>query len=225
MKILSIILARKNSKRIKNKNKIILKNKKLIEHTFLAAKKSKLFSQILLTTDDRQIIKLAKKYNVLAPWLRPKNLSNDFTPSYKVIIHAYNWYEKKYGKVDGIFVLQPTSPFRKIKTIKEMIKIFIKNKKRPVINVSKCNEHPEWMVKLQNNKMIPYISKKYFKNRSQSLKKLYKINGLGYLISPFILKKEKTLVPSNAIPCINKSKIESIDIDDMQDYILAKSLI
>jgi len=225
MKILSIILARKNSKRIKNKNKIILKNKKLIEHTFLTATKSKLFSQILLSTDDRQIIQLAKKYNILAPWLRPKNLSNDFTPSYKVIIHAYDWYEKKYGKVDGIFVLQPTSPFRKIKTIKEMVKIFIKNKKRPVINVSKCNEHPEWMVKLQNNKMIPYISQKYFKKRSQSLKKLYKINGLGYLISPFILKKEKTLVPSNAIPCINKSKIESIDIDDMQDYILAKSLI
>ena len=225
MKILSIILARKNSKRIKNKNKIILKNKKLIEHTFLTATKSKLFSQILLSTDDRQIIHLAKKYNILAPWLRPKNLSNDFTPSYKVIIHAYDWYEKKYGKVDGIFILQPTSPFRKIKTIKEMVKIFIKNKKRAVINVSKCNEHPEWMVKLLNNKMIPYISQKYFKKRSQSLKKLYKINGLGYLISPFILKKEKTLVPSNAIPCINKSKIESIDIDDMQDYILAKSLI
>ena len=46
MKILSIIAARKNSKRIKNKNKILLKKKKLIEHTFLVAKKSKSFDQI-----------------------------------------------------------------------------------------------------------------------------------------------------------------------------------
>jgi CMP-N,N'-diacetyllegionaminic acid synthase len=224
MKILSIIPARKNSKRIKNKNKILLKKKKLIEHTFLVAKKSKLFDKILLTTDDKDLIRLSKKYNILAPWLRPKSLSGDFVPSYKAILHAYDWYEKNYGKVDGIFILQPTSPFRTIKTLKEMIKIFIKNKKKSVINVSRCNDHPEWMLKLKNNRILPYISKKYFTSRSQSLAKLYKINGLGYLINPSILKKEKTLIPKNSIPCINKSKIESIDIDDMQDYLIAKKI-
>ena len=105
-----------------------------------------------------------------------------------------------------------------------MIKIFKRNKKKSVINISKCNEHPEWMIKLKNNKMIPYMSHKYFRIRSQSLTKLYKINGSGYLIKPSILKKEKTLIPKNSIPCINKSKIESIDIDDIQDYIMAKKI-
>ena len=224
MKILAIIPARKNSKRIKDKNKILLKNKKLIEHTFLLTKKSKLFTQILLTTDDEKLIKLSKKYNILAPWVRPKKISSDFSPSYKAVIHAYDWYEKNYEKVDGVFILQPTSPFRTIKTLKEMIKIFKKSKKKSVINVSKCNEHPEWMLKLKNNTILPYISKKYFTSRSQSLAKLYRINGLGYLINPSILKKEKTLIPKNSIPCINKSKIESIDIDDMQDYLIAKKI-
>tara|TARA_B100000795_G_scaffold191066_1_gene145610 strand:- start:116 stop:790 length:675 start_codon:yes stop_codon:yes gene_type:complete len=224
MKILAIIPARKNSKRIKNKNKILLKNKKMIEHTFLLAKKSKLFTKVLLTTDDKELIKISEKYGILAPWVRPKEISGDFSPSYKAIIHAYDWYETNYEKVDGIFVLQPTSPFRTIKTLKEMIKIFKTNNKKSVINVSKCNEHPEWMLKLKNSKILPYISKKYFTNRSQSLAKLYKINGLGYLINPSILKKEKTLIPKNSIPCINKSKIESIDIDDMQDYLIAKKI-
>ena len=224
MKILAIVPARKNSKRIKNKNKILLRNKKLIEHTFLVAQKSKLFAKILLTTDDKEIIKLSKKYNILAPWVRPKKLSSSFSPSYKAVIHAYDWYKKNYGKVDGIFILQPTSPFRTVKTLKEMIKIFKINNKKSVINVSKCNEHPEWMLKLKNNKISPYISQKYYTNRSQSLAKLYRINGLGYLISPSILKKEKTLIPKNAIPCINKSKIESIDIDDIQDYLIAKKI-
>ena len=72
MKILAIIPAKKNSKRIKNKNKILLKNKKLIEHTFLVAQKSKLFTKILLTTDDKEIIRLSKRYGILAPWVRPK---------------------------------------------------------------------------------------------------------------------------------------------------------
>ena len=224
MKILAIVPARKNSKRIKNKNKILLRNKKLIEHTFLVAQKSKLFAKILLTTDDKEIINISKKYNILAPWVRPKKLSSSFSPSYKAVIHAYDWYKKNYGKVDGIFILQPTSPFRTVKTLKEMIKIFKINNKKSVINVSKCNEHPEWMLKLKNNKISPYISQKYYTNRSQSLAKLYRINGLGYLISPSILKKEKTLIPKNAIPCINKSKIESIDIDDMQDYLIAKKI-
>ena len=224
MKILAIIPARKNSKRIKDKNKILLKNKKLIEHTFLLTKKSKLFTQILLTTDDKELIKLSKKYSILAPWVRPKKISGDFSPSYKAVIHAYDWYEKNYEKVDGVFILQPTSPFRTIKTLKEMIKIFKKSNKKSVINVSKCNEHPEWMLKLKDNTIIPYISKKNFASRSQSLAKLYRINGLGYLINPSVLKKEKTLIPKNSIPCINKSKIESIDIDDMQDYLIAKKI-
>ena len=222
MKILAVIPARKNSKRIKNKNKILFKKKKLIEHTFLVAKKSKLFSHILLTTDDKELIKLSKKYNILAPWVRPKEISGDFSPSYKAVIHAYNWYENCYGKVDGIFILQPTSPFRTIKTLKEMIKIFKSAKMKTVVNVSKCSEHPEWMLKIKKNKILPYISEKYFTKRSQSLTELYKINGLGYLINPLTLKKEKTLIPQNSIPCINKSKIESIDIDDMQDYLIAK---
>ena len=224
MEILAIIPARKNSKRIKNKNKILLKNKKLIEHTFIVAKKSKLFTKILLTTDDKELINLSKKYNILAPWVRPKKISDDFSPSHKAVIHAYDWYKKNYGKVDGIFILQPTSPFRTIKTLKEMIKIFKINNKKSVINVSKCNEHSEWMLRLKNKKILPYISKKNFPTRSQSLTKLYKINGLGYLINPSDLIKEKTLIPKNAIPCINKSKIESIDIDDMQDYLIAKKI-
>ncbi len=224
MKILAIITARKNSKRIKNKNKILFKNKKLIEHTFLLAKKSKLFFDVLLTTDDKELVRLSKKYNILAPWVRPKEISSDFSPSYKAVIHAYNWYENNHGKVDGIFVLQPTSPFRTVKTLKEMIKIFKSVKKKTVVSVSKCTEHPEWMLKLKNNKIIPYFSEKYFNRRSQSLAKFYKINGLGYLINPLTLIKEKTLIPKNSVPCINKSKIESIDIDDMQDYLIAKKV-
>ena len=62
MKILAIIPARKNSKRIKNKNKILLKNKKMIEHTFLLAKKSKLFTKVLLTTDQIRILPLIKLF-------------------------------------------------------------------------------------------------------------------------------------------------------------------
>ena len=93
-----------------------------------------------------------------------------------------------------------------------------------MVSVAKCDQHPEWMLEIKNNKILPYMSKKNFTKRSQSLKKLYRLNGVGYLLSPSILKKEKTLVPKNSIPYINFSKIESIDIDDKEDYLIAKKL-
>ena len=225
MKILAIITARKNSKRIKNKNKILLNKKKLIEHTFITAKKSKQFNQILLTTDDKELIKLSKKYNILAPWVRPKSLSGDNAPSYKTVIHACDWYEKKFGKVDGVFVLQPTSPFRKVKTIKNIVKIFKKNYKKSVVSLSQCIEHPELMIKLKKNKTSLFMLKKYFTKMAQSYQKLYQINGLGYLINPSTLRKEKTLIPKNFIPHISYSRIESLDIDTKEDYFLAKKLV
>ena len=225
MKILAVILARKGSKRIKNKNKIIFGKKRLIEYTFTLSEKISTFTHTLLSSDDSEIINMAKNYNILAPWKRPKNLSKDSTPSFKVVIHACNWYEKIYGKVDGVFVLQPTSPFRQINSVKKMIKLFKTRNKNPIISISRCVEHPEWMFELKKNKIKPFLSKKYLNFNSQNLKTLYRVNGLGYLLSPNTLRKEKTLIPKNAIGSIINSRIENIDIDNQEDLILAKKLI
>jgi CMP-N,N'-diacetyllegionaminic acid synthase len=224
MKILAIILARKGSKRIRHKNKVILENKKLIEYTFALSKKINNFINVLLSTNDDEIIKIAKKYKILSTWKRPEHLCDHYSPSYKAAIHAYNWYKKYYSKVDGIFVLQPTSPFRSKTTIKKMISLFKTNNKRSIVCVSKCVEHPELMITLENNKLKPYLSKKYFTLPSQKFKMLYRINGLGYLLSPKTLQREKTLISKNSLCYINNSRVESIDIDDQEDLNLARKI-
>ena len=224
MKILSVILARKGSKRIKGKNKVLINQKKMIEYTFLLSKKVGCFNNIILSSDDDEVIEIAKKYKILAPWKRPAKLSSDSAPSFKAVIHAYNWYKKYYSEVDGIFVLQPTSPFRSKTTIEKMIRLFKNNNKRSTVCVSKCVEHPELMITLKNNKLRPYLSKKYFTLPSQKFKMLYRINGLGYLLSPRTLQKEKTLIPKNSLYYINNSRVENIDIDDQEDLNLARKI-
>ena len=224
MNILAIILARKDSKRIKGKNRIVLNKKKLIEHTFILSKKIKVFKNILLSSNDEILIKLAKNYRILAPWKRPESLSGDKSSSYKAVIHAYNWYKKNYPDIDGIFLLQPTSPFRSSVTINKMIDLFKLNNKKPVVCVSKCIEHPEQMLSIKNKKLKPYFSEKHFRYPSQKLKTLYRVNGLGYLINPKTLINEKTLVPKNSICYINNSRVETIDIDDKNDLNLARKI-
>ena len=103
MKILAIIPARKNSRRVKFKNKKKLGNKTLIEYSIDIAKKINFFCNILVTTDDEDIIKICKKKNILAPWIRPSNLSGSKVSSYKTVKHAIKWYEKQFYNIDIVF--------------------------------------------------------------------------------------------------------------------------
>ena len=117
---LIIVPARKGSKRLKNKNKLLFLKRPLIEHTFQFAHKIKLTSNILLSTDDSEIYKIGIKNKILTPWLRPRKISKDRSKSISFVLHAINWFEKEFSKLDYIILLQPTSPFRKIKTILDM---------------------------------------------------------------------------------------------------------
>ncbi len=224
MKILAIILARKNSKRLRNKHHLNLGGKSLIRHTFDTLKKKKLFRDIVVSTDDKKIINnIKKKYKNFIPLLRSKNLSRDSTESYKVLIAVYKWYQKKYSSVDGIFLIQPTSPFRRLNTIKKILKEFKRHKMRKsIVSVKKVKNHPEWMFEIKKNRMIKFRKQKKIQ-MSQSLKKLFILNGLAYLLIPKDLQKEKTCVPKNSIPFICNSEIESLDIDTEEDFLIAKA--
>ena len=119
MKILVLILARGGSKRLPNKNILKLGKKHLINWSIDFAKKIPFVCDILVSTDSKKIGSIARKKGVLVPWLRPKRLSLDKTKSHEAALHAINWYENNIQKVDALMLLQPTSPFRRLKTIKE----------------------------------------------------------------------------------------------------------
>ena len=86
--IVAIIPARLRSKRIKGKNFKKFKGKPIISHTIRKLKKSKIFSRILVSSDSRKIIKISKKAGAEIPFVRPKILSNDYTPTHSVISHC-----------------------------------------------------------------------------------------------------------------------------------------
>ena len=224
MKLLGIILARKNSQRLKNKHHYVIQNKKMINHTLDLLNISKnFFTNVIVSTDDKKILNSKKKYPKFIFLKRPKYLSLNRTKSYQVIRYIYKWYLQKYGNIDGIFIFQPTSPLRTKLTVSKIINLFKKNKmKRSVVSVSPISEHPEWMLKVKKNKIIPNVNFKSFSNMSQRLEKLYKINGLGYLITPKDIVTQKSLIPENSIPSISSSQFENIDIDTKDDLIKAR---
>ena len=212
MKVLVIIPARKGSKRLKRKNILKLNKKPLVQLTIEFAKKLKNIFDIIVSTDDPKIIKISRKLNVKAPFLRPAKLSNDNASSFSVCAHAINFYEKKYTSIDAILLLQPTSPFRSKSVIDTIIKDFHKMKSRSVVSVQKLNLNPLSIIEKKLNKNHFFIKDK---------NNLFKINGNFYLIEKeLFLKKRNFSTRYNFIQSENFK--EGIDIDDINDFKFAK---
>jgi CMP-N,N'-diacetyllegionaminic acid synthase len=220
--ILAIVLARGGSKRLKNKNIKKLKNKALINWTTSVAIRSNKFCNIIISSDSEKILKTVDLYNdKILTLKRPKKFSDDKSTSEIAILHALKWYEKKFSKIDYIALLQPTSPFRTLKTINKGIKEISNKKLNAVIAVKKISfksvqEAPFYVI---NNSFCKEVK---FTN---SLKKLYKINGLFYLIKKNFFLKKNDFSPPYFKPIIINSKKENIDIDTIKDWNLAKKFI
>tara|TARA_B100002019_G_C21126390_1_gene526027 strand:+ start:193 stop:804 length:612 start_codon:yes stop_codon:yes gene_type:complete len=135
-KYLALILARKNSKRLKNKNIKVLGKKPLIVITLdnLIRIRS-LFEDIIVSSDSKIVEKYTKQRKVTFI-KRPANLALSRTSSEKSAIHSIKRYEKKFSKIDYIILFQATSPFRKNSTIKKIIDLSKKYPNDQIVTVS-----------------------------------------------------------------------------------------
>jgi CMP-N-acetylneuraminic acid synthetase len=218
MKILSIILARKGSKRLPNKNKKQLGGKPLFVWSIDSVKDIEEICDTIVSTDDQSIIKLCKDQKVIIPGIRPHELSDDAASSVDACIHSLNWYEKNISKVDGILLLQPTSPFRKKETIKEGIRIFCKDLDATILSVSKLKHQSKNLFNIKNKERDTYL----YPLSSKKEKDIFAANGAIYIISPQKLRNDKSFFSGKLKPIVIKSDVESIDIDTFLDFELAK---
>ena len=226
LKILAVIPARGGSKRLPRKNIKLLGGKPLINWSIDSAKEISEICSIVVSTDDEEIATIAKKAGATVPWLRPAELSSDDSKSADVAIHALNWYQSNYGNVDGLLLLQPTSPFRTTSTIKTGIKIFREKSFNPVLGVKPCNEQPIWILRKDREILEPLLDYVFlFKSSSKGVKEIYEPSGNFYLISPADLISSKSLVNKFAYPLIPGKDIENIDIDTHNDFERAEAII
>ena len=114
MKVLGLITARGGSKSIPGKNIKDLAGKPLIAWTIEAAKESGVLDRVILSTDDKEIARVARECGCEVPFMRPHDLSGDETPHVPVIQHALSWLKENEEYVpDYVMLLQPTSPTRR----------------------------------------------------------------------------------------------------------------
>lgn len=229
-KILAIIPARKGSKRIPFKNIKLLNKKPLVYYTIKTALKCHFIDKVIVSTDNKKIAKIAKKYGAKVPFLRPKKISKDKSSDNLVINHCLSFLKKKNEEYDYILYLKPTAPLRKKEDIINAIKT-IYNKKLPLVrSVTKMTGiyHPYWMYKSKNDLLKPFIKgisiKKYY--RSQLLpNNIFALNGMVEIFSKSQVLKSNFIYQADKIGYIEIPKIRAIDIDKKADFAFAEFLI
>ncbi len=215
-KTLTIIPARGGSKRIPRKNLRKLNGLSLIEHSIIYAQNNIEYAQhICISTDDSDILEIAKKYNVDVV-KRPKELSGDLATTVSAIKHVLQTLDNNY---ENVVLLQPTNPLRPKKLLKEAYEIYSKSKSDSLITVSKNDKK---LGKITDGKYIPYSYK--MGQRSQDIEPLYFENGLLYITKASLILEDKILSDSN-IAFIIDHPYSLVDIDVEDDFKFAEFVL
>lgn len=220
-----MVTARGGSRRLPGKNLRVLGGKPLIVWSIDVAKDVPEICDMLVSTDDIRIAQVARSAGALVPWMRPAELASDTASSVDVALHALEWYEREHGVVDGLLLLQPTSPFRTKDTVREGLRLFTIHEQRPVVAVSPTPAHPMWTFKIEDDCLQPFMAREHFQTRSQDLPPAFVVNGSLYLVRPQDLRADRSFVGPPTTPLIIPSPSEALDIDVEWDWFIAETIL
>ncbi len=223
---LAIIPARGGSKGIPKKNLRELCGKPLIQFTFDAAKKSRLLTRILLSTDSEEIAGFGRSEGIDVPFLRPAELARDETPTLPVIQHALSYLKDSEDYSPQIVVmLQPTAPLRSSQNIDEAVELLISSQADSVVSVCEVPGHynPHWQFVIEDNKLKIFTGESFPEliSRRQILPKTFTRNGAIYAYHADNLNKYASIYGWHCVPYIMSGE-QSVNIDSWEDWLLAE---
>lgn len=218
-----VILARGGSKRIKRKNIRIMAGKPLLYYTIKAAKDSKIFDQLYVSTEDEQIKKIAETYSVEVI-NRPYELASDTATSEDAMAHAL----LQVNKTDYVALLEPTHPLLTGAQLKAAASLMLKQNAEGVLSVVESSVpyintiSPSWTLR-------DWFPKELRKVRSQDIEPRYFVGG-GIYIMKWSIFDTAHLTDScdffkHDIIAYPLTKIQGVDIDTAYDWRIAESLL
>jgi len=212
---LTIIPARGGSKRVPGKNVKELAGKPLLAWTIECAKKVDLLGDIVVSTDDSGIARVASSCGVDVPELRSSELSSDSAATKDVVIDCVNRHEKRTGKtINWITLLQPTSPFRSPESVARGIRLFKQNHGQTVVAVAPQTVPLDWMLTLDRADTI-------FEPCIPRMEELHYYCGSLYIIDRRTLQDTGDLYTPEIKGLRINCPIEALDIDTPEDWQLA----
>ena len=221
-KVLCVIPAKGNSRRLPKKNIKVLAGKPLLVWTIEAAQKAKLLTDYLVSSDDPEIIEVAKEYGAPVPFVRPAELAADQVRNIAVVRHALEFMEqKRQMHYDIIINLQPTSPVRDPAHIDQAVEMLWASDLDSLVSVKGPYKKRDPVLKaVRNGVLEDYCSVEDPTNTEPA----YMYNAALYAVKRDYFIKHNKLISPRQVP-LKMDTIYSVDVDTEADFLVAETYL
>jgi pseudaminic acid cytidylyltransferase len=214
---LAVIPARGGSKRIPRKNIKLFGGKPMIAWSIEAAHRTRLFDRIVVSTDDKEIASIARKYSAEVPFVRPAELSDDYTGTSPVIAHAIEWHLANDFEPTEICCIYATAPFIQEEDIQLGFQVLTNSKADFAFSVTSFAFPIQRAIKLRTDGRIDMFDQSQFQIRSQDLAEAYHDAGQFYWgIKDAWLSNKPLFGPHSAPVHVPRYRVQ--DIDTIEDW-------
>lgn len=220
MRKIAIITARGGSKRIPRKNIKEFCGKPILAYSIEAARTSGLFDTVMVSTDDREIAELARKYGAEVPFFRSERTAGDFATTNDVLLEVLEEYEKRGERYDLGCCIYPTAPFVTAAKLKDALGRLEGSGADTLIPVVAFSYPPQRAMVVREDRLV-FESPQYLDSRSQDLEPHYHDVGQFYLFYTEAFRRNGKLMVGNILPYV-VSEMEVQDIDNQTDWEIAE---
>ena len=221
MRNIAIITARGGSKRIPHKNIKDFCGKPIIAYSIEATLKSGIFEEVMVSTDDKEIARIAIKYGAEVPFTRSEKASDDYATTADVIKEVLLEYKKQNIMFENFCCIYPTAPFITAEKLRKCMKVFIEKNVDSLVPVVKFSYPPQRCFIMDNQQKISYKWVENINKRSQDLEVFYHDIGQFYFCKVDKFLNNNCLVNENTFGYeVNEMEVQ--DIDNLDDWNIAE---
>lgn len=220
-KVLCIIPARGGSKRIPHKNIALFKGQPIISYSIMTVQESGIADEIMVSTDDPEIAKVAENFGAKVPFFRDPSTSNDHAGVADVLIEVVEEYKKRGREFDYVLCIFATNPLLRSENLVKAYKQLQETDGAESISTIEVYSYPPQRGLVIENGELKMLHPENYSCRSQDLKKIYHDSNQFFLFKTQALLRDKKLYTQHTLPFIlNES--ESQDIDTPEDWKLTE---
>lgn len=220
MRKIAIITARGGSKRIPRKNIREFCGKPILAYSIEAARESKLFDTVMVSTDDEEIAEIARRYGAEVPFYRSENTAGDFATTNDVLLEVLAEYEKRGEHYELGCCIYPTAPFVTAEKLRDAAERLENSGADTLIPVVAFSYPPQRAMIVKEGRLV-FEYPQYLDSRSQDLEPHYHDVGQFYLFYTEAFKRNKKLMTGDILPYV-VSELEVQDIDNLTDWEIAE---
>jgi len=217
MNNIAVIPARSGSKRIPLKNIRLFAGRPIISYSIEAARKSGLFDRIIVSTDDNEIATVAKNFGAEVPFVRPKDLADDFTGTNAVVKNAIQWLEDAGGSTLYVCCIYATAPFIQVKYLRQGLEQLVESGKSFAFSVTSFPFPVQRAIRIRDDNTVEPLCPEFISCRSQDLEETFHDAGQFYWGKAEAFLNDEVLFSPVSVPVVLPRHLVQ-DIDTEEDW-------